>query len=75
MTLNWTDNADIETGYLVQRANNAGFSLGVVNSTLGPNTETFDQTVARGNTYYYRVYAFTDSLQSDWSNVATVTTP
>jgi len=76
VTLNWTDNAAIETGFLVQRADNAAFSLGVVNATVaGADITTFNQTVARGKTFYYRVLAFNDTTQSDWSNTASVTTP
>jgi FtsP/CotA-like multicopper oxidase with cupredoxin domain len=75
VTLNWTDNDTIGTGFLIQRADNAGFSLGVVNATVAGTVTTFNQTVARGKTFYYRVLAFNDTTQSDWSNTASVTTP
>jgi hypothetical protein len=72
--LSWTDNSE-ERGFLIQRADNATFTLGVANTTVAANTTTASQSVARGKTYYYRVLAFTDAHQSDWSNTATVTTP
>jgi len=76
VTLNWTDNAAIETGFLVQRADNAAFTVGVVNTTVaGADIQTFTQNVARGKTYYYRVLAFNDTTQSGWSNTASVITP
>ena len=75
VNLTWTDNATIETGFLVQRADNVLFSQGVVNATVGPNVTSFTQDVARGRTYYYRVLAFTETLQSGWSNTANITTP
>ena len=75
VTLVWQDNSDNETGFLIQRADDAAFSLGVVNATVGGNVATFDQTVARGTTFYYRVHAFNDTTQSGWSNTAMVTTP
>ncbi len=75
VTLNWTDNATNETGFLVQRADNALFSLGVVNTTIAGDLTTFSQAVKRGRTYYYRVLAFSGTNQSGWSNTATVTTP
>ncbi|OGW41021.1 MAG: hypothetical protein A2Y97_04250 [Nitrospirae bacterium RBG_13_39_12] len=75
VTLNWTDNAVNETGFLVQRADNAGFSLGVVNATVAGDVTTFSQSVTRGKTYYYRALAFNDAHQSDWSNTVSVTTP
>lgn len=75
VALNWTDNSSIETGFLVQRADNSLFSVGVVNATVGPNVTSYTDVVMRGTTYYYRVLSFTDALQSDWSNTVSVTTP
>jgi hypothetical protein len=75
VTLVWQDNSDNETGFLIQRTDDAAFSFGVVNATVGGNVATFDQTVARGATFYYRVYAFNDTTQSGWSNAVIVTTP
>lgn len=75
VTLTWADSSGSESGFLVQRADNAAFTLGVVNTTVGADVTTSSQTVARGRTFYYRVLAFNDAHQSDWSNTATVTTP
>ena len=75
VSLNWVDNASSETGFLVQRAYDLGFTSGVTNATVGPDVESFNETVARGVTFYYRVHAFSDTTQSAWSNTATVTTP
>jgi hypothetical protein len=47
----------------------------VVNTTIAADLTTFSETVARGQTFYYRVLAFNDTNQSDWSNTASVTTP
>jgi FtsP/CotA-like multicopper oxidase with cupredoxin domain len=75
VNLSWTDNSDNETGFLIQRAYDAGFTSGVVNATVAANVSTFSQTVARSTTFFYRVLAFTDTTQSTWSNVVTVVTP
>ena len=75
VTLTWTDNSQIETGFLIQRADNAGFSLGVVNATVAGGVTTFNETATRGQTFYYRVLAFNDTTQSGWSNTVSVTTP
>ncbi|MFB3817806.1 MAG: multicopper oxidase domain-containing protein [Candidatus Methylomirabilales bacterium] len=75
VTLTWTDNSTNEAGFLVQRADNAAFSLNVVNATVGSNVTTFSQDVARAKTFYYRVSAFSDTQSSGWSNTVTVTTP
>ena len=69
------DNSDNETGFLIQRAYDTGFKSGVVNATVAGGVTTFNQIVARGTTFYYRVHAFNDTTQSDWSNTASVTTP
>lgn len=75
VTLNWTDNSLNETGFLIQRAYDAGFTSGLVNATVNANVTTFSQSVKRGTTFYYRVHAFTSTTQSGWSNTVTVTTP
>ena len=75
VTLNWTDNSDTETGFLIQRAYDAGFASGVTNATVAGGVTTFSETVARGTTFFYRVHAFNDTTQSDWSNTASVATP
>ena len=75
VTLTWTDNATNETGFLIQRADDAAFTLGVTNATIGADLTTFSQEVRSGKTFYYRVLAFGVAAQSDWSNTATVTAP
>ncbi|MAT98800.1 MAG: hypothetical protein CL608_16780 [Anaerolineaceae bacterium] len=75
VTLVWLDNSANETGFLIQRADDANFSAGVVNATVGGNVSTFSQNVSRATMYYYRVLAFNDTTQSNWSNVITITTP
>jgi hypothetical protein len=74
VTLQWTDNSD-ETGFLIQRAEDAAFTLNVTNATTAADLTSFTQNVARGKTYHYRMLAFSPTSQSDWSNVASVTTP
>jgi FtsP/CotA-like multicopper oxidase with cupredoxin domain len=75
VTLTWTDNSANETGFLIQRAYDAGFTSGVVSFTVGPDVTTFSQDVARATTFFYRVHAFTATTQSGWSNTATISTP
>ncbi len=74
-SLTWTDNSTNETGFLIQRALNPIFTSGVVNVSVAGNVTTLNQDVARGTIYYYRVHAFNDTTQSDWSTTVTVTTP
>jgi len=75
VTLNWTDNANNEAGFLIQRADDVGFNTNVVNASVGPDVTLFTQDVARGKTFYYRVLAFSITIQSGWSNTAAVLAP
>jgi hypothetical protein len=75
VTLNWTDNSNNETGFLVQRAYDGAFTSGVVNATVRGDVTTLTQTVARATTFFYRVHAFNDTTQSGWSNTFMIATP
>jgi hypothetical protein len=76
VSLTWLDTANNETGFLVQRADDAGFTAGVVNMTVpGANIQTFEQNVARNSDFYYRVLAYNATIQSEWSAGVMVTTP
>ncbi len=75
VTLTWTDNSAIETGFRIQRATNAAFTVNQQSWTVGANAITFAQNVARNRTFYYRVRALSPNGFSAWSNVITVVTP
>ncbi|MBT8063340.1 MAG: fibronectin type III domain-containing protein, partial [Gammaproteobacteria bacterium] len=72
--LAWTDNADNETGFWIQRSTD-GVSFSTI-ASIGPeNTEAFDDTsVAAGTTYWYQVRAVNSLYQSDPSNIDSATT-
>jgi FtsP/CotA-like multicopper oxidase with cupredoxin domain len=75
VTLTWTPGpGGGQTGFLIQRADDAGFNLNVVNATVGDVT-TFTQAVPRHRTFHYRVLAFNDFHQSGWSDPVSVDTP
>jgi hypothetical protein len=58
VTLIWTDNANNETGFTIQRATNATFTANLVTSTVGPDTTTFTTgNVPRNMAFYFRVWA------------------
>ncbi|MFM8266921.1 MAG: S8 family serine peptidase [Ilumatobacteraceae bacterium] len=79
--LNWTDGVSNESGYEIQRAVSTADVCGTYSTvgTYGADiTSFFDRALASSTTYCYRVRAtstFGGSTTSDWSNVATVTTP
>jgi len=57
-TLTWLDNSLSETDFLIERANDAGFTTGLVSFTVGANVTTFNDSGLTGNVnYYYRVTA------------------
>ncbi len=71
--LAWTDNANSETGYRVERKTGTGAWQLLTN--LGANASSYtDATATAGTTYSYRVFA-TAAVDSAASNTASVTTP
>lgn len=54
VTLNWTNNALNATGFTIQRASNAGFTLNLTNIQVGVVTTYIDTIVGA---HYYRVIA------------------
>ena len=68
VTLTWTDNANNETSFQIQRATNATFTAGLVNYTAGANVTTFQQNVARAKTFYYRIRSVNLVGASAWVN-------
>lgn len=80
IVLTWT-NVTGETGYRIQRANDAAFTLGVV-STIRAADNTNSPTVSAtlnvsrtpvGRTYYYRVQSV-NPMGSAWSPTASIVT-
>ncbi|MCD9856001.1 T9SS type A sorting domain-containing protein [Epilithonimonas sp. JDS] len=73
-TVNWNDNADNETNYILERSNNGTTFTEL--ATLGANITSYNETGLTPNTqYYYRVKAVNATESSVYSTVASVTTP
>jgi FtsP/CotA-like multicopper oxidase with cupredoxin domain len=68
VVLTWTDNANNETGFTVQRATNAAFTSGVVNTTAAANATTLTVSgLTRNTDYYFRIRANSGTVvASDW---------
>jgi len=76
ITLTWKDNSNNETGFIIQRATNPAFTVGLNNSPVGANTVTVTQTgLYRGVIYYYRIKSTNLGGDSAWSNVFSIVTP
>jgi len=76
VSLTWTDNSTIETGFIIEVSTNGGAFTQLV--TLPPRNNTggmtyVDSTVVLGNTYTYRVAAFNANGLSLYSNTVTIT--
>ena len=74
--LDWTDNANNEMGYIIERSStssSSGFQA-IQYGGVGSNTSTFlDNGLSSNTTYWYRVKASNDD-PDDYSNVASYTT-
>lgn len=74
ISLGWTDNANDEDDYSVERSSD-GVSFSVI-ATLGANATSYsDSGLTSGATYFYRVSASNLGGPSGYSNVASATTP
>ena len=73
--LKWNDNSENETGFIIERCQGAGCSNFSIIAELGINRTTYSDTgLALATTYSYRVKAFNGAGNSDYSNIATVST-
>jgi len=77
--LNWTDNSDNETGFVVERRDEAFSSVFIQlfpTAPIGANvTGCFDNTVISGRTYLYRVKAVMNGKSSSYSNEVRIAIP
>lgn len=74
LTVNWNDNANNETNYVVERSSD-GTNFTVI-ATVGANITTYNDTGLTPNTqYYYRIKATNATDSSVYTSNASVTTP
>ncbi len=73
--LAWTDNSDDEDGFRIERCTGAGCTDFAPLSEVGKNTTAYSDTGLDAETSYrYRVAAFNEGGDSDWSDIAEATT-
>ena len=73
ITLSWTDNSDDENGFKIERTNFGGIFAGI--AIVGPNVTSYaDAELISYTTYYYRVLAYNDAGDSDYTNQVLATT-
>jgi hypothetical protein len=71
--LEWTDNANNEEGFKIERSLTSGSGFSEI-ATVGANVNSYpDSGLTTGTTYYYRVCAYNTTGDSDYSNEASAT--
>jgi hypothetical protein len=75
INLTWTDNADNETGFRIERCKGSTCTNFSLIATVGPNVTSYANIKLTANTTYrYRIYAYNASGNSAYSNIVTATT-
>jgi len=75
INLSWTDNANNETGYKVERSPDGTTGWTEIAGSLPAGTTSYSNTgLTAATTYYYRVRAYNAGGNSGYSNVANATT-
>jgi fibronectin type 3 domain-containing protein len=76
VNLAWTNNANNQTGFHIDRATNSTFTQNLVTLNASASATTFvDSGLTTGTTYFYEVRATNAAGDSSDSNSASVTTP
>ena len=73
-SLMWTDNADNESGYTVERSVD-GMNWTEAGAVVSDTNGFSDTGLTAGETYYYRVCAWNSAGKSAYSNVVQGTEP
>ena len=75
INLAWTDNADNETGFKIERKTGGGGAYSQI-ALIAADATSYPDTTVSGNTiYFYRVRATNAGGDSEYSNEASATTP
>jgi len=73
--INWTDNSNIETGFKVERKTGSSGTWSQI-AIVGANITTYtNSSLSQNTTYFYRVRAYNNTVNSAYSNEASATTP
>ncbi len=70
ITITWKNNSTIEDGNIIERKQSSQDSFTVIDTSKGTGNEYVDKNVEDGQNYTYRIKAYKDSLESEYSNEA-----
>lgn len=74
-SLNWSDNAANEFGFVAEQSLQEATGWQIVDSVGVDNFSANISGLSSRTTYFFRIYAYNDSGRSPYSNIATCTTP
>jgi hypothetical protein len=72
ITLSWKDNASSENGYVIERTESPQTSFTILDTLKGSGNEYADKKVEQAQTYTYRIKAYNDFGESEYSNEASL---
>jgi hypothetical protein len=72
ITLTWKDNSKVEDGYVIERKQSPQTSFTILDTLEESRNVYVDNNVEQGQTYTYRIKAYKDSAESDYSNEASL---
>ncbi|MDX1904670.1 MAG: fibronectin type III domain-containing protein [Thermonemataceae bacterium] len=75
VNLSWTDNSSNEYGFKIEKATTSGGPYTQIATVAANVTNYTDNAVTANTTYYYQVRSYIGSINSTYSNEASVTTP
>jgi PKD repeat protein len=76
INLTWTDNANNEDGFYIERCKGATCTNFTRIATVGANATSYSNTgLSKNTTYRYRVLAYNSAGNSGYSNIASAKTP
>ena len=74
ITLTWTDNASNEAGFKIERRKHSDSTFSQI-SKVAANTTTYEDSGLEGDTTYdYRIRAYTEAADSDYTATSSATT-
>jgi len=74
VTIGWTDNSVKEIGYIIERSETTPAAFTVIDTVLTDEVSFIDSSFINNKTYTYRIKAFNENGESDYSNILSVHT-